>query len=79
MTHSLKNLPFYVILILILMMFVKSGANIAKLLTEIKNNPPKATVETCPKKNKSYFKNIVDSEYLYALYRYESMGVTCKK
>lgn len=65
--------------VLAFMIFVKSLANIYKAYGEIKNPPTAENIETCPTKNNTYFKGMKNGEYLYALYKYKSLGVKCKK
>ena len=71
-------LPF-LFLALVLIIFLKSLTNIVKAFAEIKNPPVRQTVKVCPPKTSVDFKKLNDGDYLYALYRYESMGVKCKK
>lgn len=78
MTHSEKILSI-IFFAFVFILLVKSFANIIKVSNEIKNPPVNLNVQTCPPKNENYFKNLKDSGYLYALYRYESLGVKCKK
>lgn len=66
-------------IIFVLFLIGKSAANVLKTVNEIKNPPAKETVKVCPPKTPNDFKNLKDGEYLYALYRYESLGVKCKK
>ncbi len=63
----------------VLVIFLKSLTNIVKAFAEIKNPPVRQAVKVCPPKSTGDFKKLSDGDYLYALYRYESMGVKCKK
>lgn len=74
-----RNIFLFLFLALVLIIFLKSLTNIVKVFTEIKNPPTKQTVEVCPPKTVNDFKKLKDGDYLYALYRYESMGIKCKK
>jgi len=78
MTYSEKILSI-IFFTFVFILLVKSLANIVKVSNEIKSPPVNLNVQACPSKNKNYFKNLKDSGYLYALYRYESLGVKCKK
>ncbi|MEK7502632.1 MAG: hypothetical protein AAB609_03835 [Patescibacteria group bacterium] len=78
MTYSNKILSI-IFFILIFMMFVKSAANALKFKEEIKSLPVHINIEPCPSKNEDYFKNLKNGGYLYALHRYKSLGVKCKK
>ena len=53
--------------------------NIEKFLKELTQQPNNPTVSTCPVKNPSSFDHLEDSDYLYALYRYKSLGTICKE
>ena len=78
---KLSKVNFILGLFIVFVIFLigKSGANVFKTINEIKNPPAKESVRACPPKNPSDFKKLADGEYLYALYRYESLGVKCKK
>lgn len=78
MTYSERIFPI-VFLIFVFILLVKSLANIIKVNNEIKNPPVNPNVQPCPPKNENYFKSLKDGGYLYALYRYKSLGVKCKK
>lgn len=78
MTHS-ERIIFIFFVFLIFMIFVKSIANMLKFVDEIKNKPAKTNIEVCPIKSEEYFSQFKDREYLFALYKYKSMGVKCKK
>ncbi|MCL4353903.1 hypothetical protein M1349_00335 [Patescibacteria group bacterium] len=73
------NILLFLFLVLILIIFLKSLANVVKVFAEIKNPPSRQTVKVCPSKTINDFKKLNDGDFLYALYRYESMGVKCKK
>lgn len=70
---------FIVFFTFVFILLVKSLANIVKVINEIKNPPINLHVQVCPPKNENYFKNLKDGDYLYALYRYKSLGVKCKE
>lgn len=78
MTYSEKILSIFFVF-LIFMMFVKSMVNMLKFVDEINNQPSKINIEVCPAKNGEYFSQFKDGGYLFALYRYKSMGEKCKK
>jgi len=78
MTYSEKILSIFFVF-LIFMMFVKSMVNMLKFVDEIKNQPPKIDIEVCPTKSEEYFNKFEDRGYLFALYRYKSMGEKCKE
>ncbi len=78
MKYSEKILSIFFVF-LISMMFVKSMVNILKFVDEIKNQPHKIIIEVCPTKSEEYFNKFEDRGYLFALYRYKSMGEKCKK
>lgn len=67
------------LIIFVLFLFVKSIASVVKTFAEIKNPPPLENVKVCPLKTPKYFSKMPNGEYLYALYRYESLGVKCEK
>lgn len=78
MTHLEKLIPIFFVL-LIFMMLVKSIDNILTVVNEIRNKPAKINIKVCPAKNEEYFGQFKDGGYLFALYRYKSMGVKCKE
>lgn len=65
--------------LLIFMMLVKSMANILTVAGEVKSKPVKINIGVCPAKKEGFFSQFKDGGYLFALYRYKSMGVKCKK
>lgn len=70
---------FIVFFTFVFILLVKSLVNIIKVSNEIKSPPVNLNVQVCPPKNENYFKNLKDAGYLYALYRYKSLGVKCKE
>jgi hypothetical protein len=76
---SKTNFILGLFIIFVLFLVGKSGANVLKTFNEIENPPAKADVKVCPLKTPEDFKGVKDGEYLYALYRYESLGVKCGK
>lgn len=79
MRLSKEKVLLVLFLILLMTIILKSIVNILKEFTEIKNPPVKISVEICPPKKIGSFKNLANGGYLYALYRYESLGIKCKK
>lgn len=59
--------------------FIKNLLNIVKVVQEIKNPPPEEKVQACTVKDINYFKKITNGDYLYALYRYKTLGSECEK
>ena len=74
-----NNLLVLLFLLLVSAFFVKSALNGIKFVKELSYKPIIFTVSVCPFKTPNDFKNTVNGEYMYALYRYESMGVVCSK
>ncbi len=74
-----NNLLVLLFLLLFSAFFVKSMLNFVKFIKELSLKPIIPTVSTCPYKTLKDFQNTPNGEYVYALYRYESMGVVCSK
>ena len=79
MKLSRTNFIFGILTVFIIFLFLKSAANILKTFNEIKNPPGKEVIVVCPPKTPAYFVKLNDGQYLYALYRYKSLGVKCAK
>ena len=79
MKLSEKNILILIFLLFFLAIFTKSLLNGIKILQELSSNPSKPTIVICPSKTPDDFKHVADGGYLYALYRYEGIGVKCKK
>jgi len=74
-----KNFYYIVFFIFLFIIFTKNILNIVKTIQEFGYKPTKLIVKVCPPKDSSYFKNISNGSYLYAFYKYKSMGIKCKK
>lgn len=79
MKPSAKYLLIFIFFLFVTTLFVKSLTNGLRILKELKRKPTHPNISICPPKSESYFKNLTDGGYLYALYKYESMGIKCKK
>lgn len=66
-------------LVFLCIIFVKSMLNITKIIQEIKNPPLEIRIQACPIKDINYFQKFRNGNYLYALYRYEALGLKCEK
>jgi hypothetical protein len=75
---SKTNFILGLFIVFILFLVGKSTANVLKAINEVKNPPAKEDVGVCPPKTAKYFEKFKNGEYLYALYRYKSLGVKCK-
>lgn len=73
-----KKYIFAFFILLVLMMFIKSMSNALRFTKELGKQPEKINIKICPKKTEKDFNKFKDKGYLFALYRYKSMGEKCK-
>lgn len=74
-----NKLLFVLFLALVAMMLTKSVLNTARISNELFKKPQITNVEICAQKFPEYYINKKDGDYLYALYRYKSLGIKCRE